>query len=78
METVIPEGYVNYMMRIVMMMPVMGKISAMGSGMAKVRLNATETKKIYGNVTSMTHALENIKYPSPLILSTLLIEVSIE
>jgi len=81
MGTVIPEGNGNYTMRIVTMTPVTGKISATGSGTAKIRLNATETRSIYENVTTVTldtWTLNDLSSPANLTLSTLSIEVSVE
>ncbi|MCQ2356629.1 MAG: hypothetical protein MJ014_06445 [Methanocorpusculum sp.] len=81
METVIPEGNGNYTMWVVTMTLVAGKISATDSGTAKIRLNATETRSIYENVTAVTldsWTMNDLSSQAPLTLSTLSIEVSVE
>ena len=81
MGTVIPEGNGNYTIQLITMTPVAGKTAATGSGTAKIRLNATETKKIYENVTAVTldlRTLNDLSHPANLTLSALSIEVSVE
>jgi hypothetical protein len=81
MKKLHPDGNGNYTMQIITMMPVTGENFVTGTGTAKIRLNATETRNTYSNVTSVqigSDSIGGISFPLNLTLSTLSIGVSVE